>query len=134
MNPLTPLLKVRYFLLLGLGAFLFLNLFGLSSFGMSMSSDGHMSECPFMGVTAVCQMSPSEHISAWQHMFTATTTENTLALLLLICAAVIFAYCLNRQLYPEIRASLLSQPPDPSFFKSPLQEAFSNGILNSKAY
>ncbi len=100
-----------------------------------MGPDGHMAGCPFMEMTAVCQMSPFEHIAAWQNMFTATANESALAtLLLLLFAAIVFVRSLYRSFSPEIRALSFYRPPKFFLFRHSLQEAFSNGVLNSKAY
>jgi flagellar biosynthesis protein FlhB len=115
--------------------FLMAGIFGLSHAGMTMEPDGSMSGCPFMGATAVCNMSPLEHVAAWQSMFTATTSENTLAaLLFLILAAISVVLVLGEHIFPEVRGPLFYRPPRFSFFRHSLQEAFSNGILNSRAY
>ncbi len=129
-NSLLP----KQFLLLGVIAFLFLNVFGLS-LAVPMTHDGHMPGCPFMGGTAVCQMNPFEHISAWQSMFTSTAAESSFSLLLLTLMVV--AWCagiFKVRFYPEIRAPLQYHQHNLFFFRSPLQEAFSNGILNPKIF
>lgn len=121
---------------IALVAFLALGVFGLANFGMTMSADGHMSGCPFMGMAAVCQMNPFEHISALQNMFLTTAAENTLALLLLTIIATVgwIGNIFGFRLYPEVRAPLLRRLPIFSFTKSSLEEAYSNGILNPKIF
>lgn len=52
--------------------------------GMAMSEIA-LPGCPFMdmGSTALCSMSPLEHIEAWQHLLTATPATATILLVLL---------------------------------------------------
>lgn len=125
---------VKYLLISGIGAVLFLNLFGLA-FAMPMDSDGHMVGCPLVVTATMCQMSPFEHISAWQNMFT-TTAPNGIAALLLLLAFVAVAWFETNfgiRLYQEIRGLL--RYCDRTYYlptRHFLQEAFSNGIIHSK--
>lgn len=52
--------------------------------GMAMS-EITMPGCPFMDMdsTALCSMSPLEHIEAWQHLLTVTPTTASILLVLL---------------------------------------------------
>lgn len=119
---------------LAMSMFLVAGIFGISH-AMNMDSNGQMSGCPFMGVATVCNMSPLEHVAAWQSMFTSTSSENTLSLLLsVLLVAVSILFVLSEGIFPKIRPPLLCRPHRFSLFRHSLQEAFSNGILNSKAY
>ena len=115
---------------------------GLFNFGMTMGADGHMSGCPFMGTTAVCQMTPLEHISAWQNMFTATVTQNSdqFIILMSLFGLTFIAIAALRLMFDSCVALLESRQKLyakrlPAFsLTNPLQEAFSQGILNPKLY
>ncbi len=41
----------------------------------TMMEEGAMHNCPYMGVPALCTMSPLEHLSGWQQMFAATVEQ-----------------------------------------------------------
>ncbi len=127
------------FLVLGLMAFLFLGIFGMSHSTMGMGPDGSMAmtNCPFMtGQAVVCNMNPLEHIAAWQSMFTSTLAQNGSMFILLFLAALALVW--TRSLWPPPEKALGSTfrilhreehlPP------SLLQELFSSGILNPKVF
>ncbi len=126
----------RIVTLFGVVSLLLIGSSGIFHSGMDMQSGKAMGNCPFMpGMTALCNMSPLEHVAAWQSMFTTTAAESALTLiLLLIFAAIVFVYSLRRELYPEPRAPLLYRKLAVVLCRSPLQEAFSNGILNPKVF
>lgn len=111
----TPILIATFFILT------------LCSAGLVMAhshADMHASACPF---TASIQLS---HFAT---ILSATQTDIALAVLLL-AFAVTFGYILNTSplVRPIARLSLLrAYPPT---FSPPLQFAFSQGILNPKAY
>jgi len=125
-------------------AFLIVTAFELSNFGMATKADGQMSSCPFMdiGGAVVCKMSPLEHIEAWQNMFTATVsskTVDTLALLLLV--TIIFAAFTTMRLpfnamlaLLEAHQKLYARRAFAPAHVNPMQELFSQGILNPKVY
>ena len=97
----------------------------------SMDKDGQMTNCTFMGTPAICNMSAQEHISAWQRMFSNVPAQILLLLsLLLLVVRPLFRYLTYKP--PQI---LYFQPKEkftPVF--NHLQEAFSSGLINSKAY
>lgn len=110
--------------------------FGL---GMDRGTDGRMSPCPFMGMSkeAVCQMTPFEHMAAWQSTFTSLPLKgiSVLALLLLIIVAVFFIKKLWDSKELELVSLYRQRFRDRTFIiRSPLQEAFSQGILNPKLF
>lgn len=132
----------KVLLILGLVAFSSLGFFGMSHSTMNMGPDGSMtmSNCPFMsGQAVVCNMSPLEHIAAWQSMFATTLQQNGSDLLALFLAALALALVWTRLLRPK-----LEPEPAPAFssirrreisLPSPLfQELFSSGILNPKVF
>lgn len=126
----------------GLSAFLLIHLFGAdSAFNMEVRKDGTMSGCLFDGKAEICTMSFSQHLSSWQGMFAATTPEKINALALLALIAVLFtAVAALRQhvasllnYYANRWRFYIKQSSSLAIF-NPLQEAFSQGILNPKIY
>lgn len=111
---------------------------GVLHFGMGMEYGSQMTPCPFSGEGAICNMNPLEHIAAWQNAFIATFQgERGIALLLLAFAAV-WTVGFWKRLYTK-RAFRSLQKRRHIVRKelcivSPLQEAFSNGILNPKVF
>lgn len=102
-----------------------------------MMEDGIMQPCPFMDNTAsICNMTPLEHVSQWQQMFTTTLQDSvTTALLLLLFLIVVFAFvnALPRPKRPPERQSFSRYRYRERIF-DPLRWAFSRGILNPKLY
>ena len=129
-------------LVLGLGAFLFLGVFGMSHSTMNMGPDGSMtmSNCPFMsGQAVVCNMNPLEHIAAWQSMFATTFQQNGSDLLTLLLVALALALVWTRSFWPRSKQYLQPAFSIPQHRKERLplpllQELFSNGILNPKLF
>lgn len=128
----------KFALLASLVSFLVAGTFGMANAGMSMSTDGHMSGCPLMGVPALCHMSPLEHAFTLQNMLTAIPFSGIFTLLISILLAFSIAF-----LAPLVWLNLavlfepIVRPPssrDRLISRHALQEAFSNGILNSKAF
>lgn len=134
----------RVLLLVGLTLFLWAAFFGAphSALGMGAHGDGAMSRCIFDGkAEKMCTMSISQHLSSWQGLLTATAPEKAHALTLLALLAVAFgavlvvrrhiALLLNYYAY-QWRVFLKQNSLLVIF--NPLQEAFSQGILNPKLY
>ncbi len=105
---------------------------------MGMDSKMSMSDCPFMvGTSSLCTMTPFEHISIWQNMFTTLPNQDTVLQFFLIFSTFIFCFIFFRQVF---------SPPQNYFYLSRnryrryifptnyLQEAFSRGILNPKTF
>lgn len=136
MDFLTNNLK-REVGLLALIIFLLVGTFGLGNIGMYMNGDGHMSGCPFMGMSAVCQMSPFDHISAWQNMFSAIPAKNLFSTVPFLLFTILVFFI---QQYWNTNTSLLKPVLQRQFryrryiTRNGLQEAFSSGILNSRAF
>lgn len=128
-------LSFRLFLAFGLATFIFLNVFALSSFSIPTDATYDMAGCPLMGMTAICQTNPIGHIRAWQDMFTTTATRTASNFALALLAVYLIILFTKQGIYLEIRAPVRYRRRDSSaFFISPLQEAFSNGILHSKVF
>jgi hypothetical protein len=95
--------------------------------------------CPFMNESAVmCSMDPIQHITAWQHMFTATPEFGALLLLALIIAIALARTNLLSWLWkiPELELTHRRIPRSVERYnsRSYLQEIFSQGILNPKLF
>ncbi len=129
-------------LLFGIIAFLFVGFLGLPHFGMNMNFGGIMPSCLAMGMVSVCQMNPLEHILAWQGIFTFTFNQkDILAAIFLLLAATLGVMRLLARYVVSLLKSLLKVSSlrrqyarTRASFLSPLQEAFSNGILNPKIF
>lgn len=114
-------------------------LFGFSQFGMNMDMQDGMINCPFMpGHSAViCQMNPLEHIQEWQNMFIALP----MSVISILIFVILLLFVLKRFKFwdtlqiPEI-SNFYSKFSFSDNFKAfnPLQEAFSQGILNPKLF
>ncbi|MBY0539209.1 hypothetical protein K2P56_02090 [Patescibacteria group bacterium] len=128
-------------LVLGFIAFLILGFFGVQHLSVTMGPDGDMtmSPCLFMtSKTVVCNMTPLQHIAAWQSMFTTMSQQDGLALILLLLAMFALVLIRTKARWPKPRRTLVPifcvarrenyLPP------TLLQELFSNGILNRKVF
>ena len=118
-------------------AFFVVSVLGLS-YGMPMDSNGQMSNCPFMGITALCKMNPLEHMNAWQNLFAAIPSKaaNPLAALLLLALfAVVFLRDFWNVKKHQPVAIFRQRFREKTFVAhTSLQEAFSSGILNPKLF
>lgn len=96
---------------LALIAFLGVSVFGMFAMvGMEHHQEmgGAMSNCPFMiGETALCNMTPFDHIASWQAMFIALPAELSTIVLLLL--ALVLSWVWLRHLF---------DPPDTSQLQS----------------
>ncbi len=124
------------FLALVLMPFLWMALFGLSQ--MSADMNGGMINCPFSDHSmSICKMNSLEHIQEWQSMFTtlpAKDVVSVLSLILVIIALTTLSFW-SKFSIPEIRylhTRLLSK--NKFHIPNPLEEAFSQGILNPKLF
>ena len=113
-----------------------LGTFGLPHLGMTMDMDGHMqmSDCLMPGMTAICNMTPLEHVASWQSMFTNVLLQYGTVMLLLFIAFAIVWY-LSHELYkPERRERFTTRYRHRERTFDPLRLAFARGIIHSKAY
>lgn len=67
--------------------------FSLNAGMVSMHTDdmGNMTDCPFMGAAAICQMSPFEHIEAVQNMFNGIPVKSILLAIFSLILVISFA-------------------------------------------
>jgi hypothetical protein len=116
--------------------------FGLPHFGMSMTMDmdenGNMSmDCYMPGMTAVCNMTPLEHVADWQSMFTSILSQNISILLLLAMLAAIVGFIWTRHTHsPPQKLHVSSRFIRREYIPhhTSLQELLSNGILHPKVF
>ena len=118
-------------------AFLLGGTFNLAHASMSME-DGQMSGCPSMlGMSAICTMSPLEHIAAWQSTFTSLPSEQNSFFALLLLLVVAFSFVLLKRIFGPPKHSVQECPTFSSRadLRVPIfQELFSNGILHPKLF
>ena len=140
MNSLIIQKVARPFLIISLLVFFFVGFLGLGHIGMT-NAEGQLSNCPLMGMTTLCQMNPLKHIAAWQNLFIASTQKDTLAILILLFLSLLLAFSIHnlwptRKRHQPIKINSLHTRPkiDTPIIFTPLQEAFSNGILNRKVF
>lgn len=112
---------------------MYLHVRGMGNMNMPMPG------CPFMNESAVlCTMDPIQHITAWQHMFTATPVMEAMLLLALIIALLLSRTELLSWLWkiPELELLYYKTvtPSERHSSTNYLQEIFSQGILNPKLF
>lgn len=123
--------------ILTLAVFLSLSLTGPMFFsGMQMNDRGQMTGCVFTGTT-LCTMTFSEHLAQLQALFNAIPAKTITLLALALLAFVTFYR--SRSLFRDALRLLsiryrLYLRSNTHLCIRPLQEAFSQGILNPKAY
>ena len=112
--------------------------FSLFHMSMGMDMSGGMTDCPFMThAEVICPMNLADHIGAWKSVFTSIAP--TLTLLLAVAGVAVFIASIAPNLLRKIQ---YASPPmyrwhqvrTYTFPYRPLQELFSNGILNPKLY
>lgn len=112
--------------------------FGGAHIGMDSDMQGQMSGCPFMGMAAICNMTPLEHISAWQNMFTTLPQQKDLfALLFALFGAVAAFLWMKYRFDPPSKAVVPIQKISYQAYiplATALQELFARGILNPKPF
>lgn len=102
-----------------------------------MTMDGDMMHhCPFMGVPALCGMSPLAHLIEWQLMFTAVLQQMTASLsLLALFFALVLAWQYVRQLLVPKRTEIfIPRYRDTERILDPLKLAFARGIIHPKVF
>ncbi|MBA3733362.1 hypothetical protein H0W91_03230 [Patescibacteria group bacterium] len=132
---------IKIFLSLGILAFLFVGFLGMSHFTINMEIGSKMSmvDCPCCAVgTSICTMTPVQHISMWQSLFTNIPSQNTTLILLLLASTIAFLFFWTKQLYSPPK-NILRNSQYSSYQKyipnaHNFQELFSQGILNPKLF
>lgn len=141
-----------YVLVLGLLALFTLGLLGTAYTGMEMyapmSTVSDMGEtapmggCLFTGIlhpNTSCGMSAFAHIEAWQNMLSALPAQKSLFLFFALLFSTLVMYMAGKAFgAPRAQSARGANFRGRSFghtiFDRPLQEAFSNGILNPKIF
>ena len=123
------------FLLFGLciGALLFMSTIGGALSASMMMADGGMTHCPYMGVTALCGMTPLEHLAQWQHIFLATAQQLASLALLLSITVIVWHFTANIFVTREHYFAVYRKRYRQKHF-DPLRLAFARGILHTKVY
>ena len=123
--------KVAFTLLIAV--ILMMGVGGVFSSEMMMDDGGVMHNCPFMGMTTICDMSPLVHLSKWQEMFATTVQQVGIALLMLLAMALLPR--VSERLPPsKDRAIPSARYRYKEKYFDPLRLAFARGIIHSKAY
>lgn len=126
-----------------LGSFLIvLSVLLISIFGpaviMGLTQGGEMTGCPLVGgIASMCQMSVIEHISYWQQLFTATSsnTITTLAFLLfLFLLGTNLALSQNKRISWKLFYKFYNRNNPQALLFNYLILVFSTGILHPKVY
>ncbi len=116
---------------------LMVNTGGVLSAAMMSGDDGMMTNCPYMGMSTFCTMSPLEHLTAWQQMFSVTVQQfASISLLLLLITLAAFLYFTERTDTLLLIEVFLPRQRYKERGKNfdPLRSAFARGIIHSKAF
>ena len=127
------ILNKKIFFTLLLTAVLMMNFGGFFTSEMMMENSV-MHPCPYMGVAAICNMSPLEHLSQWQQMFTTTVQPMTTFALLLLLAIAVFLHVAEKLSVPKRLERFRPRYRYRERVFDLMQRLFARGILNSKAY
>jgi protein-tyrosine-phosphatase len=130
---------LRIVLILGFGALIAMSTFGIVYSGMSMGMDGrNMSDCPLMPGSNMCHMSPLEHASLMQSIFTNILQQEDATLLLILVvglvATSVITWFRNLLVPDPLRHSGSQYRYRERLIPQAIQELFSNGILNPKPF
>ncbi len=117
-----------------LAAFLLMSTVGGALTAGMMMEEGSMDHCPYMGVTALCSMSPLEHLQNWQQMFATTPASASGLSLLLSMAAVVFFYFFEDILSRKQPSRVAYRRRYTNSVFDQLSLALASGVLHSKAY
>ena len=116
-------------------AFFFAASFGVMHIGMKMDSDGHMHDCPFMAMAVICDMTPFQHMSAWQSTFATMVAKDMYsALLLTLALFAIWRPLVKLRPMPRVLPIRHHDDAEVMLYANPLKEAFANGILHPKVF
>jgi hypothetical protein len=129
------------------GVFLVVSLFGLGYMysmpeeAMATSFGGKL-DCAFSVGISICEMTPVNHVDAWQSVFASLLPPSSalLALFTFVAIALFLYKKKNNSLSPlvlqkiKIISRRLFLRERGNLPRSPLLELFSRGILNTKIY
>ena len=118
-------------------AFFFAASVGVMHIGMKTDDHGHMHDCPFMGMTAICDMSPLQHVSAWQNIYATVVFKDTFTALL-NALVLVFAWRVLFGAKPFAIPIVISlrhvSGEEDSPRRDALKEALRRGVVHSKAF
>ncbi len=125
-------------LAVGIAAFLAMNLAGVFMYG-GMSMEGVSADCPFMADMSMCPMTPLDHASLMQGLFTPGPLQQQLASVLLALGMLVAVAALAwlelgvapNALAPAALYFHRQRPPSASRI---FQELFVRGILNPRTF
>lgn len=103
----------------------------LSSY--TMMEDGSMHTCPYMGVTALCDMTPLAHLSQWQSMSSGIAQFSLFTFLLLIALFVASHLVTNLAVFAESTPGVSRYRHTERIFDS-LRLAFARGLIHPKTF
>ena len=130
---LNSYLKTNVFLVFLITFLLVLNMGG--AFSAHMMMEGDMTPCPYMGMASLCTMTPLEHLSGWQNMFSVTLQESaTLILLSFLILSLVWLFTHHLFKPPQSLSKAFSRYRQKEKVPSSLQLAFAQGLIHSKAY
>lgn len=118
-------------------AFFFAASFGVMHIGMKTDDRGHMHDCPFMGIAAICDMTPFQHISAWQNIYATVILKDTFTALfyaLVLCFAWRTLFGAKPFYIRQTIPIRHSEDAELLFYSRPLKEALMRGIVHPKVY
>ncbi|MFA5987597.1 MAG: hypothetical protein WC797_03030 [Candidatus Paceibacterota bacterium] len=121
-------------------SFLWLVSFGLFHHMAQMRPDHTMGGCLLNGQVELCTMNFSEHIALWQSLLISLPEEGGLLSVILLIVILVVAIAARWYFDSEIfedytsRRSIFKRQYFRTNLYDPLNEAFSQGILNPKIY
>jgi lipoprotein signal peptidase len=131
-------MQVRNFVVVLFLAILLVGPFGIPRFGIDTLLNGQMVLCPFMHGGSVCNMTPLEHAGAAHSMFNVLPSgrDSFLTLLFLLTSVFLVIFLVQKKFCSLARlVSRIFIPHDDYRLPyRPLQEAFSNGLIHSRAF
>jgi hypothetical protein len=103
-------------------------------FSAQMMMEDGMHDCPFMGIAALCEMSPLQHLSEWQSMFATTFQQfSTFALLLLLALALTWRFA-DQFFLPKPTKIFVPRYRYRERVFDPLKLAFARGLIHPKVF
>lgn len=101
---------------------------------MMTMDGGMMHNCPFMGVPALCNMTPLAHLAEWQNMFSTTVQQMTLISLLLLLAFAVVWHFVRDLFVPKRTEVFIPRYREAEHIFDPLKLAFARGLIHPKVF
>ena len=132
---LSGLVHNRQVLVVMLVAVIFMTTAGGALSSHMMMQDGAMmQDCPFMGVAALCNMSPLQHMAAWQTMFASTAPQLTALLILLVLSTVLSRFLDDFLVRRRSRPRLIFYIKSEVEIFDHVRLALARGLIHPKIY